>query len=419
MALVNMTNVTLRVATQYNCDSLRNRARTSDPHTFDPMWRETILGCMILDLLRDMYGFKIPWIAATTAACGLRQSSAARDNSQPMKMYGAAAEARDSRARPTNFGCCIFFSMCYVFDNPERNVTVIGGLNNASQSYRDSVDVYSRSMTLTQDLAEQIYPIHALHTWKLGFLLSRPGNKIFSTFYSKPFSRPVWNCLYCFGLLIIVFFYILKRWEFSVIGGWQICFVYEALLVVGAYCQHIPPIDPRLPSRRIAYLIFFTFVYIVYTYYTSNLLSNLVNDKDHGIDLPMLADSDYVFLAVNHMMMAIFERSQIYHYNRNISLVVKKLMRIHTVSIPDGLEAVKTGKYALLSDFITVYPYMKKIRTLNVTQARPLVAFPVKQHFGALGRVVVVSAASAELSLDRVFVESSCCTHLETALRHV
>ncbi|XP_063894703.1 uncharacterized protein LOC110372105 [Helicoverpa armigera] len=303
-----MMNVTLRVATQYNCDSLRNRARTSDPHTFDPMWRETILGCMILDLLRDMYGF----------------------------------------------------NMCYVFDNPERNVTVIGGLNNASQSYRDSVDVYSRSMTLTQDLAEQIYPIHALHTWKLGFLLSRPGSKIFRTFYSKPFSRPVWNCLYCFGLLIIVFFYILKRWEFSVIGGWQICFVYEALLVVGAYCQHIPPIDPRLPSRRIAYLIFFTFVYIVYTYYTSNLLSNLVNDKDHGIDLPMLADSDYVFLAVNHMMMAIFERSQIYHYNRNISLVVKKLMRIHTVSIPDGLAAVKTGKYALLSDFITVYPYMKK-----------------------------------------------------------
>uniref|UniRef100_A0A2A4JYJ6 Ionotropic glutamate receptor C-terminal domain-containing protein n=1 Tax=Heliothis virescens TaxID=7102 RepID=A0A2A4JYJ6_HELVI len=300
-------NVTLRVATLYNCDSLRFRARTSDPHTLDPMWRETMLGCIILDLLRDMYQF----------------------------------------------------DMTYVFDNPERNVTV-EGLNNASQSYRDMVDVYSRSMTLTQELAEQIYPIHALHTWKLGFLLSRPSNKIFSTFYSKPFSRPVWNCLYGMGLLIIIFFYILKRWEFSVLGGWQNSIAYEALLVVGAYCQHIPPIDPRLPSRRIAYLIFFTFVYIVYTYYTSNLLSNLVNDKDHGIDLHTLADSDYLFLAVNQMMMAIFERPQIYHYNRNISLVVKKLMRIRSVSISDGLQAVKTGKYALLSDFITVYPLMKR-----------------------------------------------------------
>ena len=29
-----------------------------------------------------------------------------RDNSQPMKMYGTVAEARDSRARPTNFVSC-------------------------------------------------------------------------------------------------------------------------------------------------------------------------------------------------------------------------------------------------------------------------------------------------------------------------
>lgn len=73
----------------------------------------------------------------------------------------------------------------------------------------------------------------------------------------------------------------------------------------------VPPIDPKLPSRRIAYLIFFVFAYIVYTFYTSNLLSNLVNDKDHDIDLDTLAKGHYECFIVDYMMLAVVERVSI------------------------------------------------------------------------------------------------------------
>lgn len=70
----------------------------------------------------------------------------------------------------------------------------------------------------------------------------------------------------------------------------------------------VPPIDPKLPSRRIAYFIFFVFAYIVYTFYTSNLLSNLVNDKGYDIGLDTLAESDYECVIVDYMKLAVVER---------------------------------------------------------------------------------------------------------------
>ncbi|KAH9629524.1 hypothetical protein HF086_015854 [Spodoptera exigua] len=214
------------------------------------------------------------------------------------------------------------------------------------------------------------------HFRRFGFLLSLREKKFFTTFYSKPFTRPVWNCLYAMAFLTSLIFYMLKRWEFSVAGGWHCSFVYESLVIIGGYCQHnvvdpilpsgkppfkiaffynslaVPPIDTRLPSRRIAYFIFFVFTYIVYTFYTSNLLSNLVNDNENEIDLETLVATQYMRVIVDYMMRSIVER--------NYGAIFDRLMAMRVVTVIEGLEEVKTGRVALLSDYTTVYPYMKR-----------------------------------------------------------
>ncbi|CAH0686386.1 unnamed protein product [Spodoptera exigua] len=246
-----MNNVTIKVGTLFDCESIQEHLDYTEKHfIYDPIWRQTAIGCTILFLLRDMYNFKF------------------------------------------------------------------------------------------------------------GFLLSLREKKFFTTFYSKPFTRPVWNCLYAMAFLTSLIFYMLKRWEFSVTGGWHCSFVYESLVIIGGYCQHIPPIDTRLPSRRIAYFIFFVFTYIVYTFYTSNLLSNLVNDNENEIDLETLVATQYMRVIVDYMMRSIVERSHM--YAQNYGAIFDRLMAMRVVTVIEGLEEVKRGRVALLSDYTTVYPYMKR-----------------------------------------------------------
>uniref|UniRef100_A0A2H1V232 SFRICE014660.1 n=1 Tax=Spodoptera frugiperda TaxID=7108 RepID=A0A2H1V232_SPOFR len=246
-----MNNVTIKVGTLFKCESIQEHLDYTEKHfIYDPIWRQTAIGCTILCLLQNMYKF--------------------------------------------NFG----------------------------------------------------------------FLLSRRDQKFFTTFYSKPFARPVWNCLYAMAFLTSIIFYMLKRWEFSVVGGWHCSFVYESLVIIGGYCQHIPPIDTRLPSRRIAYFIFFVFTYIVYTFYTSNLLSNLVNDTDNEINLETLVATEYMRVIVDYMMRSIVERSHM--YVQNYGAIFDRLMAMRVVTVIKGLEEVKTGRVALLSDYTTIYPNMKR-----------------------------------------------------------
>ncbi|KAJ8720084.1 hypothetical protein PYW07_012127 [Mythimna separata] len=47
-------------------------------------------------------------------------------------------------------------------------------------------------------------------------------------------------------------------------------------------------------------------------------------------------------------------------YNRNFSLVLGKLLRLKSVSVEDGVDAMRMGRVALLSDYTTIYPYIRK-----------------------------------------------------------
>lgn len=61
------------------------------------------------------------------------------------------------------------------------------------------------------------------------------------------------------------------------------------------------PVQATITSRRVAYFTFFLCSYIIYTYYTSNLLSHLVNDKDNDMDLEFLTNSDYKLAVLKDM----------------------------------------------------------------------------------------------------------------------
>lgn len=44
---------------------------------------------------------------------------------------------------------------------------------------------------------------------------------------------------------------------------------------------------------------------------------------------------------------------------------LKKLTILRPVTLQDGLDGVRTGRYALLSDYISIYPFLTKSRYLH------------------------------------------------------
>ncbi|XP_075977369.1 ionotropic receptor 75a-like [Anticarsia gemmatalis] len=297
-------NATFRVASLYDCDDLSKYC--GKVNRFDPVWRQTVSGCKILQVLRDMYKFNVT----------------------------------------------------YIYEDSGMNSSAIGEIGRIAYFNNKSIDIYLRPMNFGVEHLKHFCPVHAAYNWRFGFILRLQDDILYRMFYSKPFSRPVWNCLYFIAFVVSALFYVLKRWEYKVIGGWECSYAYEILMVIGAYCQHIPPIDATLPSRRIAYFIFFLFTYIVYTFYTSNLLSHLVNDRNQEITLRDLASTSMERVIVNYMTLTVSEN--VPTNNQNYSRIVERLRQLRSVSIAEGIEGVKAGKMALLSDYTSLFPFIKR-----------------------------------------------------------
>ncbi|XP_052742296.1 ionotropic receptor 75a-like [Bicyclus anynana] len=195
--------------------------------------------------------------------------------------------------------------------------------------------------------------------FNLGFILRHRYSGVFKAFYSLPFSTTVWLCIYGSMLFGSICLYVLSKWDTSVFGG-ECSFAYELLLAFSAYCQHILPLQATSNSRRIGYLTFIVCAYVVHSFYTSNLLSHLVSDRGKAMDLNALVESDYQFALLKDMNLDTDRRKYEKSMDNNLSIVWKKLLQVHIMNLTAALDAVIYTKTALLTEYYTIYPCLRK-----------------------------------------------------------
>ncbi|XP_053608856.1 uncharacterized protein LOC128674383 [Plodia interpunctella] len=284
---LGIMNKQLRVGTSLNCD-------TVDYNTVFPkaMLRHNLLGCLFLRILNFVYKINVT----------------------------------------------------YVFLEPQE-IDEIGAQTLLGNG---TIDIYARPVALRLDTVGQVYPVHALFVWRVGFLLRREHKqRMLRMFFSKPFNNTVWSCLYAMTFIAATIFFILSRWERRLGNEGECSFVFELLLTIGGFCQHIFPVETTSVPRRTAHFVFFLFTYVIYTFYTSNLLSHLVIDKEDNFDLEELSQSDYNYMYLD----------DIKDYQKrlsNNSSIFEHIRDFQVVNISTGLEAVRSNKTALLSDFVMV-----------------------------------------------------------------
>ncbi|CAH2267512.1 jg22599 [Pararge aegeria aegeria] len=241
---MNKINETFLVRSLFTCESV---GTYEDVYEYDPLWRQTYVGCMLLKVLQDMFQFNVTY------------------------------KVVDYKHLPTALR--------------EKSIYPRAG---------DSIDIYVKPMELETDILNHAFPISAIFTWRIGFILRHRYNGILKAFYSQPFNTPVWLSIYTTILFSSICFYLLSQWDTRFFGG-ECSYAYELLLAFSAYCQHILPLQANSNSRRIGYLTFIVCAYVVHSFYTSNLLSHLVSDKDKTMDLNALVESDYQFALLKDM----------------------------------------------------------------------------------------------------------------------
>ncbi|XP_047508614.1 uncharacterized protein LOC125052018 [Pieris napi] len=192
-----------------------------------------------------------------------------------------------------------------------------------------------------------------------GFLLRYKRSEL-QTFYTLPFSTLVWTCLIWTLFLSASVFYLLSYWEKRLLGG-ECCLHHEILMAFSAYCQHILPLQANLSSRRIAYLIFILSAYVIHCFYTSNLLSHLVNDKDRRLNLEDLANTDYEFVIIKDMNLITEKHIQQVSIDKYLRTVEEKIYKSKVMDVYSALEAVRDTKTAVLTDYVTIYPVAKRL----------------------------------------------------------
>ncbi|KAI5646254.1 hypothetical protein NE865_01716 [Phthorimaea operculella] len=269
----------------------------------DPVERTTALGCKLLLLLQEMYGFR-------------------------MQYAEGSLFLKDNR----------------------------------------TFDIYAQPIALSPYLLDHGYPIEAIINRRYGWITLQSLESFTAhAFFALPFANSTW-----YSVLLMIFFmtpllYIFGQWEKTVVGAIQeYSLVYELMVVLGACFQHIPPTSPMLMSRRIAYLFLFIFSWMIYTYYSSNLLSHLVNDKVGVLSAEELAMSGRPFLALDTLQLrkastglTWYSSAYIYTLPR-FNMIRERIMHMKSANISAGLRAISTQNAAFLSDFVTVYPFIKK-----------------------------------------------------------
>ncbi|XP_060804252.1 ionotropic receptor 75a-like [Amyelois transitella] len=218
-----------------------------------------------------------------------------------------------------------------------------------------TIDIYARPVALGSPVLRYAYPIQAVFMWRAGFILRRERKqRMLVRFYRKPFHRLVWFSLIAMTFLAAVIFYILSIWERHLGSNGECSFMFELLLAIGGFCQHIFPVETTTLPRRTAYFVFFLFTYVIYTFYTSNLLSHLVSDKEDDMDLDDLALSGYDYMLLDDI------KEYKSKLSRENTSILNQMNDIPVVNLSTGLEAVRTKQTALLSDFVMVYQEITK-----------------------------------------------------------
>ncbi|XP_063364613.1 uncharacterized protein LOC134653215 [Cydia amplana] len=262
--------------------------------------------------------------------------------------------------RETQVGCKVLLLLQEIH---KFNITYTEGPYHHDEKdlYVDDVDIFAKPRSLWSPAMDNCTPIAPVMDWKFGYLLRRPVPNI-KHFYSLAFSTPTWHFIAAMILLVSVLFYILNRAEQKLSGENLKCHLWSELLIAfGIICQHYMSINPmELTSRRIAFISFSMFSYIIYCYYTSTLLSDLVHDRDNEMDLDTLSDSDYEHAVLDTLagiIKVVIE--QLPKDNKmspqRVSFIQNQLINHRVVNISTGLAEVKTSKTALLSDYVSLH----------------------------------------------------------------
>ncbi|KAK9882130.1 hypothetical protein WA026_018971 [Henosepilachna vigintioctopunctata] len=223
------------------------------------------------------------------------------------------------------------------------------GLNGgvAQALYEEVVDI-SSTMTLMKirrlGFHDYFNPMYKFST--VFIFRNRGGHCLWQNEFLKPFSTGVWISMFIILLLISISIKVINWTEVKYLKS--ICsysLVSTILITISILCQQGSPILPRYITSRFVLFVVLTLSFILYNYYTSSIVSALLNTKPK--ELTTFRDLIRTGLQLGIQMapytLVIFQRNMNEDLQTIRRLIFPEKGKPHVWNLTEGLEKVRIG----------------------------------------------------------------------------
>ncbi|XP_077288004.1 uncharacterized protein LOC143912588 [Arctopsyche grandis] len=224
-------------------------------------------------------------------------------------------------------------------------------------------DIMGAGLQVASDRVEIADILYSTYPFRCGFIFRYQGDfgDVKSSFLS-PFANAVWFSFVVIIVAVIIVIWCILLFENKYLTNinktlWN--FSDTILSIIGACCQMGSEVTPVTSASRLVYFIFFFTCLVMYNFYTSSIVSSLLNYRTEQFRLMDLAESplECGSLDIGYAHYLLFEVPKNHTMN---SFNVRKKTDNFYIPIEDGIRRVKHGGYAYHAEYNSLYYTIEK-----------------------------------------------------------
>ncbi|XP_044766886.1 ionotropic receptor 75a-like [Coccinella septempunctata] len=243
----------------------------------------------------------------------------------------------------------------------------VGGLDGgvAKYLYKEISDLSSVVGLIKTSRVEFFDFINPVYRFSTSFMfLNRGTHDLWENEFLKPFTTRVWLSTVVVLILLSILLKITNWVETMLMrcSNGSYSFVTAMLITISVICQQGSFIIPTRCTSRFLFFIILTLSFLLYNYYTSSIVSALLNAKPRELTSykDLIKSGLELGIQMAPYTLTIFQTNMDPDIQAIRKLVFPERGKPHVWNITDGLEKVRTGPYAYHVESSRAYTMIAK-----------------------------------------------------------
>ncbi|KAK9498876.1 hypothetical protein O3M35_003431 [Rhynocoris fuscipes] len=204
-----------------------------------------------------------------------------------------------------------------------------------------------------------VFFVHPSGSYRSCFIFKHPSSLASYSAFAKPFTIPLWFCIFTTFTLAGISLRFMKRYEIKDLPKNESNLSNSLLIILGILCQQGIYSDSFRNPTRILTLVFQLMSFMVYSFYGAEIVGFLLTDSPRTINtLDKLIDSPFKLYSEN---LPYYHNHFTERINDKVTRAYQKAIKGPTrdqdkyISLEEGVEEIRKGRMALYAQDINMY----------------------------------------------------------------